>query len=39
MTHVQIQKETKAQVIAQFADPNGELWEKRMGKTRLVAVI
>jgi hypothetical protein len=38
-TFVGFTKETKAQVIAQFADPNGELWEKRMGKTRLVAVV
>ena len=32
-------KETKAQVIAQFADRNGSIWEKRMGKDRLVAVV
>lgn len=32
-------KETKAQVIAQFADRDGSTWEKRMGKDRLVAVI
>ena len=32
-------KETKAQVIAQFANKDGSIWEKRMGKDRLVAVI
>ncbi len=32
-------KETKAQVIAQFANKDGSVWEKRMGKNRLVAVI
>jgi len=32
-------KETKAQVIAQFANKDGSVWEKRMGKDRLVAVI
>ena len=32
-------KETKAQVIAQFANRDGSTWEKRMGKDRLVAVV
>ena len=32
-------KETKAQVIAQFANEDGTIWEKRMGKDRLVAVV
>jgi hypothetical protein len=32
-------KETKAQVIAQFASKDGSTWEKRMGKDRLVAVL
>ena len=32
-------KETKAQVIAQFANQDGTIWEKRMGKDRLVAVV
>jgi hypothetical protein len=31
-------KETKAQVIAQFLDKDGTIWEKRMGKDRLVAI-
>ncbi len=40
-THVFVgfAKETKAQVIAQFANKDGSVWEKRMGKDRLVAVI
>jgi len=32
-------KETKAQVIAQFANRDGSTWQKRMGKERLVAVV
>jgi len=31
-------KETKAQVVAIFRNPDGKTWEKRMGKDRLVAV-
>jgi len=38
-TFVGFVKETKAQVIAQFANNNGTTWEKRMGKDRLVAVV
>jgi hypothetical protein len=36
---VRFVKETKAQVVAEFIDPNGSLWQKRMGKDRLVAVL
>ena len=38
-TFVGFAKETKAQVIAQFANKDGSIWEKRMGKDRLVAVV
>ena len=37
-TFVGFVKETKAQVIAQFANKDGSTWQKRMGKDRLVAV-
>ena len=32
-------KETKSQVIAQLRSRDGSIWEKRMGKDRLVAVL
>ena len=38
-TFVGFVKETKAQVIAQFAGRDGSTWQKRMGKDRLVAVV
>lgn len=38
-TFVGYAKETKAQVVAIFCEPDGTRWEKRMGKDRLVAVI
>jgi hypothetical protein len=38
-TFVGFVKETKAQVVAQFARKDGSIWEKRMGKDRLVAIV
>jgi hypothetical protein len=38
-TFARFVKETKAQVIVELiSDADGKVWQKRMGKTRLVAV-
>jgi len=37
-TFVRFAKETKAQVIAELRAPDGGIWQKRMGKDRLVAI-
>jgi hypothetical protein len=39
-TFVEFTKETKSQVIAKLlSNKDGSIWEKRMGKDRLVAVL